>query len=201
MLVRSRMSRRVVTVEPQQSVAQARALMDKHRVRQLPVMRKARLAGIVTDRDLRSAGAKAERVADLMTTKPIVIGPNASVDEAARLLRARKIGALPVVEGGKLIGILSASDVLDAFVDLSGVGEETYRLILTGAKGKAAQQQVRQVIAVQRGELKWLHPDSQEPGKVHVRLKSRRIEDIVTGLEAAGFDVNSVVAPSATRSA
>ena len=199
MLVRNRMSSRVITVEPQQSLTEARSLLHRHNIRQLPVLRNGRLVGIITDRDLRGAGGKDATVADLMTPKPIVIGPNASVDEAARALTAHKIGALPVVDGGKLVGILASSDILDAFVDLSGVGEATYRIVLSGAKGKQAERQVREVVTQKHGELKWLHPDARHASKLHLRLKSRRVDDIVTALEAAGFNVDALVAPSGSR--
>jgi acetoin utilization protein AcuB len=199
MLVRNRMSPKVITVEPQQSLTEARSLLHRHSIRQLPVLRNGRLVGIITDRDLRGAGNKDATVAELMTPKPIVIGPNASVDEAARTLTAHKIGALPVVDGGKLVGILASADILDAFVDLSGVGEATYRIVLSGAKGKQAERQVRELVVQKHGELKWLHPDTRHPNKLHLRLKSRRVDDIVTALEAAGFNVDVVVAPAPSR--
>lgn len=199
MLVRNRMSSRLITVEPQASLAAARALLDRHQIRQLPVLRKGRLVGIITDRDVRSARAADAPVTDLMTPRPLVIASNASVDEAARLLTTHKIGALPVVDGGKLVGILASSDILHAFVDLSGVGEATYRITLSGASGKLAERRVREVVSVQHGELKWLHPDTRQRNKLHLRLKARRVDDVVTALEAAGFNVDAVVAPSRSR--
>lgn len=200
MLVVNRMSARVVTVEPQQPLEQARTLLLKHKIRQLPVVKQKKLAGIVTDRDLRSAPTTARTVGEVMTPKPLVVGPAASVDEAARLLRLHRIGALPVVDNGRLVGILSATDVLDAFIDLSGVGERTYRIALSNAKGRLAQQKVRQIVVDRgRGELKWLHPDTKNPARLHLRLKATRVDDIVTALEAAGFDVDAVVAPAKSQ--
>lgn len=196
MLVRNRMSSKVITIEPEQSLADARALLHQHHIRQLPVVRRGRLVGIITDRDLRGAGAKAATVAELMTPKAMVIAPSAAVDEAARVLTAHKIGAVPVVDGGKLVGILTSSDILDAFVDLSGVGEATYRIVISGAQGRLAERRVREVVSAQRGELKWLHPDTRDRSKLHVRLKTRRIDDVVTALEAAGFNVDTVVSPA-----
>jgi acetoin utilization protein AcuB len=199
MLVRNRMSSKVITIDPEEPLDQARALLHRHSIRQLPVLRKGRLVGIITDRDLRGAGAKAATVADLMTPKPMVIESSASVDEAARVLTAHKIGALPVVDDGKLVGILASADILDAFVDLSGVGEATYRIVISGARGKLAERRIREVVTVQHGEIKWLHPDTRNPNKVHLRLKARRVEDVVTALEAAGFNVDALVSPAASR--
>ena len=195
MLVRNRMSKKVVTVEPQETLAAARALLRRHQIRQLPVLRRQRLAGIVTDRDLRSASPAATVVGDVMTPRPSVITADAFVDDAARLLRRRKIGALPVVDGHRLVGILTASDVLDAFVDVSGVTESTYRIVLSGGAGKRAERQVRDLIHKHRGELKWLHRSSRAPAQLHLRLKAARIDDLVTALEAAGFEAAAVVAP------
>ena len=198
MLVRDRMSRKVISVQRQDPIAAARALMQKHGVRQFPVVQEERLVGIVTDRDLRSAPASAKIVSEVMTSKPTTVGPDVAEDEAARLLRTHKIGALPVVDNGKLIGILAGSDVLDAFVDLSGVAEPTYHVILTAADVPDAERQIRRIVEQEHGELKWIHRDkSQRPPRVHLRLKARRVDDIVTELEAVGFEVAGVVGSSA----
>jgi len=194
MLVRDHMSRRVITVEPQRPALEVRGLLRRHRIRQAPVLRKGRLVGIVTDRDLRGVREAGRKVADVMTAKPFVISPLASVDEAARLLRTYKIGALPVVEDGDLVGIVTASDVLDAFVKLSGVAEPTYRLAIAAKNGKQAEPAVRRILEDHQGELKWLHRERHvRRTEIHARLKARHIDDIVTSLEAAGFEVSSVV--------
>lgn len=84
-------------------------------------MRASRLVGIVSDRDLRGRGLSRQAAVDVMAARPVSIAPDASVDEAARIMRAHRISSLPVVEGKRPVGILTATDVLDAFVDLSGV--------------------------------------------------------------------------------
>lgn len=197
MLVRDHMSRKVVSFEPQDSVEAVRKVFKRRRIRQAPVQRNDRLVGIITDRDVRSAKTATARVAEVMTAKPFVISPDASVDEAARMLRTYKIGALPVVAEKRLEGILTASDVLDAFVQLSGVGEPTYRLVVSGKMGKPAEARLRRIIDHNHGELKWLHVDRRpRRAETHLRIRVRRIEDVVTELEAAGFDVARVVAAS-----
>lgn len=194
MLVRDHMTRKVVTIERQRSADEARTLLRRHRIRQLPVLRDGRLVGIITDRDLRSSERANKKLADVMTAKPFVISPLASVDEAARLLRTYKIGALPVVDEGRLVGILSAADVLDAFVELSGVAEPTYRLTLYLAAGRGVDE-IRRIVEGGRGEVKWMHRrDQGKRHEVQLRVKVRRVDDLVTKLEAAGFDVVSQVA-------
>jgi acetoin utilization protein AcuB len=158
-------------------------------------MRDGRLVGIVTDRDLRSAAGGKRKITDVMTGKPFVISPMAAVDEAARLLRTYKIGAVPVVDEGKLVGILSAADVLDAFVELSGVAEPTYRLAVVAKAGRSPEEEIRRIVQSNRGELKWLHRRGEGRRRdVQLRVKVRRIDDLVTELEAAGYEVTSQVA-------
>ena len=126
------MNRPVVTVKPLDSIRHAREIMEQRRINQLPVVVDGRLVGIVTDRDLRDAFPSVfdERrnghahpdsipVGDVMTTNVLTVGPAADVRMAARLMRGERIGALPVVEAGRLVGILTRSDVLDAFLALA----------------------------------------------------------------------------------
>jgi acetoin utilization protein AcuB len=126
------MKRHVHTVRPLDSIAHAREIMASNRVNQLPVVNGPRLLGIITDRDLRDAfpsvfeelpPAKAGdpkniKVEEVMTTNVLTLGPKASITEAAQLMRNERIGAIPIVDAGHLIGILARSDVLDAFVAL-----------------------------------------------------------------------------------
>ncbi len=121
------MTRSVVTIKPLDSLRKARGLMAEHRVNQLPVVRNHTLLGIVTDRDLRDAYpssmqsyrkgidqfAESYTVQDVMTFNVITVTPDTSLKEAALLLRRHRIGALPVVEGKRLVGILTRSDLLD----------------------------------------------------------------------------------------
>jgi acetoin utilization protein AcuB len=134
MRVREWMHRPVISVKPRDSAAHARAVMEQRRVNQLPVLEGPRLVGIVTDRDLRDAfpslaesrvtrGPRAAgvdpatiAVEDVMTRDVLTVEPDATLAEAARLLRRERIGALPVVAAGKPVGILARSDLLDALV-------------------------------------------------------------------------------------
>jgi len=197
MVVRDYMSSQVITVDRQCAIADARALLRKHRIRQIPVVHKDRLVGIVTDRDLRAALPATKTVSEIMTAKPTIIGPMAPIDEAARVLRKLKVGALPVVDGHKLVGIMTTVDVLDAFVEFCGVTEPTYHLMLAGS-GVDMRWRVRRVIDQKRGDLKWIYRDRRS-GRVHLRLKATNIDDIVSALEADGFDVSTILSPTRQR--
>jgi acetoin utilization protein AcuB len=136
MLVRDRMSRRVTTVRPEVRLSEAARLMRARKIRHLPVVDRAgRLVGMVTDRDLRQAlfapavHAEAEdvlgvlealSVGDIMTRSVVRIRAAASIRDAARLMYERKLGALPVVERERLIGLITETDVLGAFQELLG---------------------------------------------------------------------------------
>jgi acetoin utilization protein AcuB len=142
MLVRSRMTRDVVTATPATTLFEALALMHERRIRHLPVLADDRLVGIVTDRDLRTLvpapgtipEAESRRLleerhlAEVMVRDVVTVLQDTPVEEAAKLMHRHRIGALPVVSGERLVGILTASDLLRAFVELFGVHRPSSRL-------------------------------------------------------------------------
>lgn len=110
------MRRPVITVPPDMPATEAVALMRRAKLRHLPVVDgTGRLVGIVSDRDLRRP---ASTVGEVMTPNVLTIGASTDVRHAARLMRERKIGSLPIVEDGKLVGILTETDVLRALEEL-----------------------------------------------------------------------------------
>jgi acetoin utilization protein AcuB len=136
------MKREVQCVKPLDSIQHARDLMEEHRINQLPVVVNGRLVGIVTDRNLRDAfpsvfdapplgkSHKAPKGTDpkqitvemVMTPNVLTLGPKDDIVEAARVMRRERVGAIPIVQGHHLVGIIARSDVLDAFVALTTAG-------------------------------------------------------------------------------
>lgn len=105
-------------------IGEAQQLMRQHHIRHLPVVRDGRLCGILSERDILGYRARIDRdeawwrapVDDVMTSPAQTAGPDDSITEAAGRLAVSKIGALPIVERGQLIGLVTATDVLDAEV-------------------------------------------------------------------------------------
>ncbi len=128
------MTRQLHAVKPLDSIRHARELMESHRINQLPVVVEGRVVGIITDRDLRdafpsvfdSAYSTETRRADpaaiaveaVMTPNVLTIAPKDSMVKAARMMRRERVGAIPVIDGNRLVGLITRSDVLDAFVAL-----------------------------------------------------------------------------------
>ncbi len=140
LLVGDHMTREVVTTAPDATAADVLALCRERRIRHVPVVNEGgRLVGIVSDRDLRSATpalgdpARAEAleritVEGAMNREVFTASPDDPIEVAANEMRERAIGCLPVTEGGKLAGILTTSDVMEALVYLVGAHEPGSRL-------------------------------------------------------------------------
>ena len=133
MLVKRYMRTKLVTVGPEEGANAALYLMKKSAIRHLLVTAGKKLLGIVTDRDFRlvrpspATGLSIHeihylleklRVKEIMTKKVVTVEPEIPIAEAARLLLNRRIGALPVLKGGELVGIISETDMLRALIDL-----------------------------------------------------------------------------------
>ncbi len=130
------MSRDVLQVAEDARVTQLAALMRDRHIRHLPVVRDGCLVGLVTSHDLERVAPSPVTTlsvgeanyllgkltaAKIMRAQVMTCAPETLVEEAARVLREKKIGCLPVVEnGGKLVGIVTHEDLLDFFLDITG---------------------------------------------------------------------------------
>jgi acetoin utilization protein AcuB len=108
----------IVSVTSDDAASAAWSLMQDRRVRHLLVMKKNRLVGILSERDLGGRNGAPVRVGrtaqELMTPKVIKAAPKTTLRQAANLMRGGVVGCLPVVDEGRVVGIVTATDVLDA---------------------------------------------------------------------------------------
>lgn len=131
--VRDIMIAEVTTLHRNDSLQLVKDIMTLGRVRHFPVMDDDKVVGVVSQRDLYKAslgsvmkyGEKAQRaflegivVKEVMSDPPITIAPHASVQEAARLMMEKKVGCLPVLEGAKLVGIVTETDMLKLVAEM-----------------------------------------------------------------------------------
>ena len=124
------MTQEVITVGPSQMLNDAVEAMRRRKIRHLPVVEGGKLVGIVTDRDVKRARPSVfsgdqdeyDRVLNetpvdkVMTKDPYTVGPRDEIKEALKVMIERKIGAVPVVSNGALIGIVTDIDYLKAFL-------------------------------------------------------------------------------------
>jgi acetoin utilization protein AcuB len=209
-----------VTLSPDSSFYEARAIIRDKGIRHLPVVDKNNeLLGIITDRDIREAAPSDAttlsvhelhyllgklKVSAFMTPKKklITITPETIIEKAVQLMHDHKVGCLPIVEGNKLVGIVTETDVLEFFVDLFGLKEEGTRLTIAledkpgqlyGALGVIKDRNIN-VISV-------VSPSFKVDGKrvAAIRIDTHTHEEVVKELEKKGYEVLSINAwPSRT---
>ena len=123
--VRDWMTPQPVTISPKTTLPEARDLMKENKIRRLPVLKKGQLVGIVTFGDIREALPSDATTLniheltylldrlyarDFMTPVPVTVSPDTTIAEAARLMLERKVGGLPVMDDGRLVGIITETD-------------------------------------------------------------------------------------------
>jgi len=169
MLVGERMTRRPITITPDTPIEDALKLMKDERIRRLPVVdKKGRLVGIVTDKDLLYASPSPVTslsiyelhyllskltVQEVMTKEVITVTEDTPLEEAARLMADNKIGGLPVMRDGKLVGIITETDLFKIFLELLGARERGLRLSLLVPEEKGVLAQITGKIAQMGGNI------------------------------------------------
>ena len=211
MLVEKRMKRDPVTVSPEDSFRHAMTLIRQKGVRHLPVVEEDRLVGIVTDRDIRQTSPSPAtsleihelhyllekvRIREIMTRKVYTVTPDTPVEEAARLMLEHRIGGLPVLQEGRLVGILTETDLLKAFVEVVGIQQEQTRLELVLEDQPGAFLKVCQTIQEQGGDIVSVVTATAthrgEQRKVLIfRLEGVKVDPLVEQLQAGGHTVLS----------
>ncbi len=129
MLVRDIMRSSAVVISADTMLQEVYRTMQERGIRHLPVLDGETLVGVITDRDLRLATSALAaspfppggRVSAVMSASPLTADPSDPVEDVARTMRERKIGCLPVLDDGRLIGIVTGLDLLDALISMTGV--------------------------------------------------------------------------------
>ncbi len=213
MYVKQWMGTEVVTIAPQQTIAEAEQQLQAHRIRRLPVVENGILVGVVSPNDLEKVMpsileaenrteqqfvAEHTEIRAVMTSSPVTVGPDDTLVEAIRRMRHHKIDGLPVVEDighKKLVGILSITDILDAFLELMPGGragtrfdlkidhapESFYKMV------KAFQRQNKEILAISQH-----HGFSTEYQLIFVHIRETDNDELIDLLWQSNVKVERV---------
>jgi acetoin utilization protein AcuB len=206
--VRDTMVRDVATLGPEASVAQAWELCRERDVRHVPIVEDGRLVGLISDRDLRDASpvrktgdGNEENVfgwasmRDIMSRDLVTIGPYDTIDHAAKEIHDRRIGCLPVVEDGKLVGIITSSDMMRTLIDLFGAGNRGTWIEVEVPNEPGTLATIVDTVRDKRVNVAsvFVAPAHRASNRTIVlRLETTNPKGIVDSLQSSGYDVSIV---------
>jgi acetoin utilization protein AcuB len=210
MRIRDIMSTNVVTVDEKTLVGDARKIMEAHRIRRLPVMRKDKLIGLVTKHMLLEAAPSPATslsihelnyllakmtVKDIMVKKPYTISPDMPVEEALQLGQEKGYGGFLVVKNGKLVGVVTESDIVRIMTRVLGVKEKGKRIDIKVSKEFGNFQRIMRILDEHKTvllSLITLKEPKEEDWLTVLRVKSKDTEPVAKELKTSGFNVTYV---------
>jgi acetoin utilization protein AcuB len=202
------MSRHPVTVRDDVSITEALKVMRENQVRRLPVLDcEGRMVGIVSEKDLLYASPSPAtslsiyelhhmlthlKVSELMTTEVRTVAPDVPLEEAARIMADNKLGGLPVMENGKLVGIITETDIFKVFLELLGAREKGLRLTIEIPERKGEIARLTTEIARLGGNILALGTflgDDPTTGVVTVKIEDVPLEQIEAAIEEMDLEL------------
>jgi acetoin utilization protein AcuB len=200
MKIRALMIPDPITIRENASITDALEVMKVNSIRHLPVVSdKNELRGFVTLADLKQGLIPSMladvSLADLMIMDPIKVSPDDDIEIAAQLIYKHKIGGMPVVKDNRLVGIITESDILRAFIDMMGILTASSRIDVAMTDAPDSFPVALQVINDAGGEIINVGLMDKQSGKriYHFRLAACKTESIKKALEAAGFEVSQTM--------
>jgi len=210
MYVKNRMNTNVITVSPDASITTAFNLIMEHGYSQLPVIEGKQLKGLVTEHILKEVSpSKATslsifelnyllsktKVKDIMLTGLFTASPDMLIEEAAVLLRGNNIGSLPVVDDkGELVGIITRTDILDAFIEFLGANDHGTRISLEVKDELGTLADISSVIKEYGINIHHVtnFDIENERSEIIIRLNTTYVDDLLNTLKNRGYNVLSV---------
>ena len=205
MVVRNVMTSNPFTVSPDTTIAEALAIMREKGIRRLPVMKGGKLIGIITKRRLLEVSPSPATtlsvfemnyllaktvVKDIMTKDVLTVGPDMLLEQAAVLMTDNNIGGLPVLENGRLIGIITEKDIFQSFVEILGFRDVGSRI---GVEYGDDRPGVLASLATLMSDLGInISHIAIYKGEVIFRVNTTNTDTLVASLKDKGFNVTSV---------
>lgn len=205
MYVRNRMTVNPITVSPDTMIATALELMREKSINRIPVVKDEKLVGIITERKLMEVSPSSAtslsifeinyllsktKVEQVMTKKVVTVAPDDLLEVAALKMRDNRVGGLPVVENGKVVGIITESNIFDAFIEIMGFRERGSRIsILIQEDRPGVLAELAQTVAtcdINITHLAIYH------GEIVLRVDTREPDELLERLKEKGFRTTSV---------
>lgn len=208
MKIKDIMTWNVVTVSSDTPIMEARKIMETHKIHRLPVVDKGKLVGLVTlDRIQRSSPSEATtlsvweinyllskmKVKEIMLKDVVTVGPNDSVEESAAKAQKMKLGITPVMEDGRVIGVVTSTDyAVKVLHPLLGTGQPGTRLNIANCNQAKNIKEVMELIEKSGMKIVTAHtmpPAEDTPNGFTVHVDSENVKDLVKSLESKGYRV------------
>lgn len=205
MRVKDRMRRSLVSVAQSDTLDHALTTLKRFNIRHLPVVKGDRVVGIVSDRDVKKAApspfdyptaeefrafTSAVSIKEIMTKEVITVAPLTPIEEAASLMSQKRIGALPVVQEGRLVGMLTETDVLGVMTEMMGATQTGSRIEIEIPASPGTLTEVIGIVEGQQVEIASLVTLPAREGArrlVILRLRAINPDPVVRALEERGY--------------
>lgn len=206
MYVQQFMKTPVLTISPEDDVMKAMNIMKTKRVNRLPVVEKGKVVGIVSDGDLRKAGpseattlSKHEinellsklKIKDIASKKVIFCSPDDLIEDAALEMREHNVGALPVIDGDELVGIITRNDILGAFLEVMGARSPGQRVVIEVKDERGKMNEITELIIEYELDIINLavYHKADRKAQILSRLNGDRIDEALEELKARGYTI------------
>ncbi|MFF2174915.1 acetoin utilization AcuB family protein [Lysinibacillus sp. NPDC058147] len=205
MIVEEIMNEEPYTLAPTNSVLEALKLMREKKVRHLPVIDEERhVLGVITERDIKEALPSSLRdepnspvfnakVEEIMVKNPLVGHPLDFVEEVALTFYESKVGCLPIVSGGKLVGIVTTTDLLYTYIELTGATEPGSKIEIRVSDTPGILFEITKIFNEHHANVQsvLVYPDSENTQNkiLSVRVKTLNPLAMIEDLRKEGFDV------------
>lgn len=200
MKIRDLMIPNPIAITAHASISDAIELMKVNRIRHLPVVSKGRkLEGLVTLADLKQGLIPSMlgdvNLRDLMIADPITVAPEDDLETAAQIIYKHKIGGLPVTKNGRLVGIITETDMLRAFIDMMGILSSTSRLDVAAGNKPESLKKALQIISDNGGDVinVIMTLEKARQRVYHFRLAACKTAPIKKALVQEGFSVLAAI--------
>jgi acetoin utilization protein AcuB len=208
MKIRDVMTWNVITVPSDLPIMEAKKILDAHKILRLPIVDRGELVGIVTrDRIDRASPSTATtlsvwelnyllakvKVSDIMRKDVITVSPNTTIEAAIAVAQREKVGSTPVVEEGRLVGIVTTNDIFFRVVNpLLGIGEPGVRINVSHCADAHCLIDVMEIVASKGLEIINLHtirPLEDNAQELSIHLNTENIDELTQELSSKGFNI------------